>query len=92
MEDSSTYDDDDEDEVYKAMEVDTAVAGWFMMENPKIPWMMVQGSPILGKIHRSASDFCWTLTQALWHVSECGKRCSTIIFWGSIYFQTYPCN
>ena len=34
MEDSSTYDDDDEDEVYKAMEVDTAVAGWFMMENP----------------------------------------------------------
>jgi hypothetical protein len=29
----------------------TPIAGWFMMENPNITWMMTGGSPILGNIH-----------------------------------------
>jgi len=29
----------------------TPIAGWFMMENPNIKWMMTGGSPHLGNIH-----------------------------------------
>ena len=29
----------------------TPIAGWFMMENPNLKWMMNRGTPILGNLH-----------------------------------------